>query len=113
MNIKAFKAAYGRTTDKKLAEDFNLTVEEVEALAEKHALGKDKRVIRTGGMPRWTVEEISTLRSLHPDRSNEEIAVIMGKTVKGVISKAHGLRLKKSAQYKEEMGRKNISKRFD
>lgn len=58
-------------------------------------------------MPRWKPEEVEALRELYPTRSNADISIRLGRSVKSVVSKAHNLRLKKDPARLAEMGREN------
>ena len=50
-------------------------------------------------MPRWTDEDIATLRALYPDARTADIAQRLGRSIHQVHSKAHNLRLRKSAAF--------------
>lgn len=111
MNIAEFKRLYGTTPNAELATMFDLSEEEVEGLAKRLALGKSRKVFRVERMPRWETEEIDRLRSLFPDASNEAIALLLNRTVKAIVAKAHQLGLRKHPTRLTAMGRENISKR--
>jgi hypothetical protein len=63
--------------------------------------------------PRWTREEVSLLRRLYRTHSNAEIAGILGRKVSSVVFKGHRLGLAKGARRLKEMGRENISRRWE
>jgi hypothetical protein len=63
--------------------------------------------------PRWTKEEVSLLRRLYRTHSNAEIAGILGRKVSSVVFKGHRLGLAKGARRLKEMGRENISRRWE
>ncbi len=63
-------------------------------------------------MPRWTLAEMGTLRSLYPDRDNLEIARRLGRTVASVANKANQLGLKKSRDLLADIGRVNVRSRY-
>jgi hypothetical protein len=63
--------------------------------------------------PRWTREEVSLLRRLYRTHSNSEIAGILGRKVSSVVFKGHRLGLSKGARRLKEMGRENISRRWE
>jgi len=63
-------------------------------------------------MPRWTDEELDLLRDLYPRVPNLEIAQKLNRSVKSVVSKAHHLGLKKELERLQEMGRQNVSLRY-
>jgi hypothetical protein len=62
--------------------------------------------------PRWTKEEISTLKSLYRTRSNMEIARLLGRSVSSIVFKGYRLGLSKGIRRLKEMGRENINKRW-
>ncbi len=62
--------------------------------------------------PRWTREEIATLKRLYRSRSNAEIATVLGRTVSSIVFKGYRLGLAKGARRLKEMGRENINKRW-
>jgi hypothetical protein len=62
--------------------------------------------------PRWTREEISTLRRLYRSKSNADIARILGRTVSSIVFKGYRLGLSKGIRRLKEMGRENINKRW-
>ncbi len=62
--------------------------------------------------PRWTREEIGTLRRLYRTRSNAEIARLLGRTVSSIVFKGYRLGLSKGIRRLKEMGRENINKRW-
>ena len=64
-------------------------------------------------MPRWTEAEVELLRKRYPTRSNLEVASELGRSVKSVVSKAHGLKLRKDEQRLREMGQENVTLRRD
>jgi hypothetical protein len=63
--------------------------------------------------PRWTKEEVSLLKRLYRIHSNAEIAQILGRKVSSVVFKGHRLGLSKGARRLKEMGRENISRRWE
>ena len=63
-------------------------------------------------MPRWTQEELDLLKREYATQSNLEIAQRLGRSVKSVVSKAHHLGLKKSTERLRDMGRENVSLRY-
>ena len=62
--------------------------------------------------PRWTREEISTLKRLYRTRSNADIARVLGRTVSSIVFKGYRLGLSKGIRRLKEMGRENINKRW-
>jgi hypothetical protein len=63
--------------------------------------------------PRWTREEVALLRRLYRTHSNAEIAGILGRKVSSVVFKGHRLGLAKGARRLKDMGRENISRRWE
>jgi len=75
--------------------------------------GKSRRKRPVGRKrPRWTREEIATLRRLYRTRSNSEIARLLGRTVSSIVFKGYRLGLAKGIRRLKEMGRENINKRW-
>jgi hypothetical protein len=70
----------------------------------KQAMGRKR--------PRWTREEIATLRRLYRTRSNSDIARLLGRTVSSIVFKGYRLGLSKGIRRLKEMGRENINKRW-
>ncbi len=62
--------------------------------------------------PRWTKEEISTLKRLYRSKSNANIARMLGRSVSSVVFKGYRLGLAKGIRRLKEMGRENINKRW-
>ena len=62
--------------------------------------------------PRWTREEVSTLKRLYRNRSNSDIARVLGRKVSSVVFKGHRLGLSKGARRLREMGQENIRMRW-
>jgi hypothetical protein len=62
--------------------------------------------------PRWTKEEVSTLKRLYRSRSNAHIARVLGRTVSSIVFKGYRLGLSKGIKRLKEMGRENINKRW-
>ena len=83
-------------------------------------MNKDKAFLRklnegraSVKMPRWSDRELALLADKYPDQPNLEIARLLGRSVKSVVSKAHNLNLKKSPRRLRNMGRENVSLRYD
>lgn len=114
-----FKRNYGTRADEDLAIIFGRKLEVVQAKAASLCLSKDKAFLRraSGGaartkMPRWSDQELDTLRRLYPDHSNLEIAQELERSVKSVVSKAHNMGLKKDQARLQQMGRQNVRQRY-
>jgi hypothetical protein len=112
------KKLYGRRGDEDLALIFGRPVESVRAAARALHLAKDKAFLKRRSptesvrMPRWSAAELELLRRRYPTEPNLEIAKSLGKSIKSVVSKAHGLGLRKEAERLREMGRENIRLRY-
>jgi hypothetical protein len=88
-------------------------------MAARHRLAKDKAFLRrvsgqeaASRMPRWTPEDLELLARLYPTTSNLEIAKLLDRSVKSIVSKAHTEGLKKDPERLREMGRQNVSQRY-
>jgi hypothetical protein len=84
---------------------------------QKHATADRRRTQRSSRTPsrkrpRWTKEEVSTLKRLYRSRSNAYIAGVLGRTVSSIVFKGYRLGLSKGLRRLKEMGRENISKRW-
>lgn len=62
-------------------------------------------------MPRWTQDEIAVLSRLYANRSNLQLAQVLGRSVKSVIAKANEVGLRKTQARLEAMGRENVQVR--
>lgn len=116
--IQQLKALYGSRADEDLAKILGRPLVAIRRQASSLRLAKDKVFLRQSAaessrMPRWAREEEATLAKLYPDHSNLEIARILKRSVKSVVSKAHDLQLKKDPGRLVEMGRENVSLRED
>jgi hypothetical protein len=65
-----------------------------------------------GRLPRWTGDEVEALKTIYPHKFNVEIAKILRKSVKSIMSKAHDLGLRKSAELLVLMGKTNVEVRY-
>lgn len=116
--IAEFKRLYGTRTDEDLAVIFGRSIDAVKRLGARYCLAKDKAFVRrlTGSsatrMPRWSAEEIALLTTIYPLEANLDIAQKLNRSVKSIVSKAHNLGLKKADERLEEMGRENVSLRY-
>lgn len=112
------RRVYGTRSDEDLAKIFSRSVESIERQARKLCLAKDKAFVkRIAGegatrMPRWSAEELATLRELYPRTANLDIAQKLGRSVKSVVSKAHHMGLRKELERLQEMGRENVRLRY-
>ncbi len=116
--IARFKRVYGTRTDEDLARIFGRSETEIRRLAQENMLSKDKAFVRklqgtpSTQMPRWRADERDALSRDYADLSNVELARRLGRSEKSIVSKAHHLGLKKSADRLHEMGRMNVSTRY-
>lgn len=116
--VVEFKRLYGTRTDEDLAAIFGRSIDAVKRLGARYCLAKDKAFVRrlTGSsatrMPRWSAEEIELLTVIYPLEPNLVIAQKLNRSVKSIVSKAHNLGLKKADERLEEMGRENVSLRY-
>ncbi|MBL8694920.1 MAG: hypothetical protein JNJ88_12575 [Planctomycetes bacterium] len=119
--VKALKTYYGWRHDHALVVILQRTVEEIRAAAAQHRLSKDKAFLRreagesvrsASRMPRWTPEQEKQLVELYPNLSNLQLATQLGRSVKSIMSKANELKLKKSKELREAVGRRNVGVRY-
>ena len=116
--VAQFKRMYGTRTDVDLARIFERSADSVKRMGAKFALAKDKAFRRNlegeaaTRMPRWTDEELKTLREVYATQANLDIAQRLNRSVKSIVSKAHNLGLKKDPDRLREMGRENVSLRY-
>ncbi len=118
--IADLKRLHGTRTDKDIARVFQRPEASVVAKAAELCLAKDKAFVRKQAgkksitrMPRWSPDEIAKLKAMYAEASNLDIAMALDRTVKSVVSKAHNLGLKKAPQRLIEMGRQNVSLRYN
>ncbi|MFT4710142.1 MAG: hypothetical protein ACI8Q9_001270 [Planctomycetota bacterium] len=116
--IVEFKRVFGTRTNEDLTRIFGRPMADIESLAAEHALAKDKAFLRrlagdvATRMPRWSSEELELLKELYPTNANLDIARELGRSVKSVVSKAHNMGLRKDLDRLREMGRQNVSHRY-
>lgn len=109
---------YGTRSDQDLAVIFGRSAESIQRLARKYCLAKDKAFLKrlngdgASRMPRWEEHELALLRELYPNTPNLDIAQKLQRSVKSIVSKAHHLGLKKELERLREMGRENVSLRY-
>lgn len=116
--VAEFKRKYGSRTDEDLAIAFGRPTQDLTDLAAQLCLAKDKAFVRrkegeplASKMPRWSPDELTLLRELYADTPNLVIAQKLNRSVKSVVSKAHGLHLRKDKDRLREMGRQNVAMR--
>lgn len=107
------KELYGSRTDAHVALRLSVSVSQVRRVATQLRLAKNKAKFKGRKMPRWDSEQVRTLYANYRYRSNLELAKMLGRSVKSVVSKAHALGLTKNPERLREMGRENVRKRRD
>lgn len=111
--LAEFKRLYGGRPDGWLAEHFACTEADVAEKAAELALSKNKAAFAAPfKMPRWTPEAVALLRERYDETSNLELARLLGRSIKSVVSKAHNLGLRKSEARLKDMGRENVMRRW-
>ncbi|MCC7013004.1 MAG: hypothetical protein IT454_10620 [Planctomycetes bacterium] len=116
--VMKLRRVYGTRSDEDLAAIFGRTVDSIQRVARRYCLAKDKAFLRraigegASKMPRWDEAELVLLRDLYPRTPNLEIAQRLERSVKSIVSKAHNLGLKKELERLQEMGRQNVSLRY-
>mgnify|MGYP001609841810 FL=1 len=116
--LRLFKKLYGCRSDNDLAEVFLCSQAVVEQVAQAHKLAKDKSwwaACQGEGetrMPRWSREEVALLRRVYKTRTNTEVAQLLQRSTKSVLSKAHLLGLTKTKAHLRRAGTANIRKRY-
>lgn len=116
--VQQLRRIYGTRSDSDLAVIFGRSLDSIQRIARRYCLAKDKaflkRVAGEGAsrMPRWEESELQLLRDLYPTTPNLDIAQKLDRSVKSIVSKAHNLGLKKEIERLREMGRENVSLRY-
>jgi len=116
--VAELKRVYGTRTDEDLACIFSRSIESIRAKADGLRLAKDKAFNRklngdgVTAMPRWDEPDLERLRELYPKTANLEIARLLNRSVKSVVSKAHNMELRKDAERLKQMGRANVMLRY-
>jgi len=118
-DTQALKRLYGTRFNSDLVLILGRPEADIEIKATSFCLAKDKGFRRRSGkggtvrMPRWTPEAVDKLCEIYSTTPNLEIARILDRSVKSVVSKAHDLALKKSPDRLRRMGRENVQIRYD
>jgi len=116
--ILRLRRLYGTRSGQDLVAIFGRNLDSIERTARRYCLAKDKAYLRRANgqgaskMPRWSNADLQLLRELYPRTPNLEIAQRLERSVKSVVSKAHHLGLKKELERLQEMGRQNVSLRY-
>lgn len=105
--IADLRRLFGSNTNEDLVPMFGRPVEEIAAKADELALAKSQSKFNGQKMPRWTLEEVATLRELYPDVDNLTIARRLGKSRSSIVSKAHSMQLHKTKEHVRAMGNRN------
>ncbi len=125
------KDLYGTRRDADLEVCLSRPTAEISSMAIALCLAKDKRfaalqALRSLGgvdaaavtaaarrrMPRWSPEQVDTLRRVYCEHDNLEVARVLGRTVTSVANKANLLGLKKSPRLLADIGRCNVAVRY-
>jgi len=61
----------------------------------------------------WREKDLAVLRQFYPSVENERIALLLGRSVASVISKAHRIGLRKSRHFISLISRDNVLRRYD
>lgn len=113
--ILEVRARYGRLTDDEIAVVFRRPPQMIEEVVKRYRLRKDKAwAFEMGGktdMPRWTSADVALLKKLYPMRGAVEVAAMLNRSTKSVMSKASRLGIGKTEERMREMGRENVSQR--
>ena len=116
--VNELRRLYGTRTDEDLAAIFGRSLDAVQRIAKTYCLAKDRAFLKrqngdgASRMPRWDEEELTLLREIYPKTPNLEIAQRLNRSVKSIVSKAHNLGIKKEIDRLREMGRENVSLRY-
>ena len=118
-SLATIKKFYGSRTNIDLELILGMPAKQIEEKAAELSMAKDKKfsssTIGTSAgtrMPRWTAEDVETLKRMHGTASNGEIAQHLGRTTKSITSKANALGLYKTAEHLRQMGRDNVDWRY-
>tara|TARA_R110000822_G_scaffold120633_6_gene254166 strand:- start:42 stop:413 length:372 start_codon:yes stop_codon:yes gene_type:complete len=106
-DLALLRMRFGSWPNAKLSLYLDRDIAEVQAKAEELMLAKNKAVFAGRSMPRWAPAELDILRDLYHEKTNEEIARILKRSLKSVSSKASKLGLKKEREQLSTMGRNN------
>lgn len=113
--ILEVRTRYGRLTDDEIAVVFRRPPQMIEEVVKRYRLRKDKAwAFEMGGktdMPRWTSADVALLKKLYPMRGAVEVAAMLNRSTKSVMSKASRLGIGKTEERMREMGRENVSQR--
>ena len=63
-------------------------------------------------MPRWTRLQMDLLVLAYPESTNKAVARITGRSVTAVVTMAHRLSLRKTAERLRQMGAENVAIRW-
>jgi hypothetical protein len=118
-SLATIKKFYGSRTNTDLELILGMPAKQIEEKAAELSMAKDKKfssstIGASAGtrMPRWTAEDVETLKRMHGTASNGEIAQHLSRTTKSITSKANSLGLYKTAEHLRQMGRDNVDWRY-
>jgi hypothetical protein len=119
-SLADLKRLFGSRSNFDLTLILGMPEKQIVAKAQELRLAKDKKFCsstndseRTTKMPRWSSEDIETLKRLHPITPNTELAQRLNRTTKSITSKAASLGLKKQPEHLRKMGRDNVDWRYN
>jgi hypothetical protein len=118
-SLATVKKFYGSRTNIDLELILGMPEKQIEDKAQELCMAKDKKFSSSAvsasaatRMPRWTAEDVETLKRMHGTASNSEIAQHLSRTTKSITSKANALGLYKTAEHLRQMGRDNVDWRY-
>ncbi len=107
-DLSILRRDYASCSDDLLAERLGRSIHVIRSKAAELALAKNKAAFSgTRKMPRWDTDEIRRLRAMYQSKTNVEIALALGRSIKSVTSKASGLGLMKTKKQLQAMGTAN------
>lgn len=113
------KRLYGSRSNYDMSLILGMPEAQIEAKALELCLAKDKKFVSGSvdnvptKMPRWTEEDVETLKRMHGTASNSQIAKLLGRTTKSITSKANSFGLKKTSDHLRKMGKDNVQWRYN
>ena len=118
-SLATIKKLYGSRTNIDLELILGMPTRQIEDKAVELCMAKDKKFSSSSisdstgtNMPRWTAEDVETLKRMHGAASNSDIAQHLGRTTKSITSKANALGLYKTPEHLRQMGRDNVDWRY-
>ena len=118
-SLATIKKLYGSRTNIDLELILGMPARHIKEKAVELSMAKDKKFSSSSigdsagtNMPRWTAEDVETLKRMHGTASNSDIAKHLGRTTKSITSKANALSLYKTPEHLRQMGRDNVDWRY-